>query len=375
MLAETDVAGTALKEYVYLNGAPLALIDYDQDGDGVRNADDNCINLPNGYLIPDAGGNSQLDADADGYGNLCDADFNQNGVTNTIDLGIFKAAYGSTDSLTDLNGDGFVNTLDLGRFKAEFGTLPGPSGPNGGAVPAEIYSLHNDHLGTPMVMTDESGTIIWRATYDPFGRATVNEDPDGDGAHITMNVRFPGQYYDQETGCHYNLNRYYCPDIGRYLTADPIGLKAGLNSYSYTENNPVKNTDRYGLETNICLRPLGGTPQGATFPVINHTYGCVGDTQSGWTCDSTAPNSGGVLENTWPFGQGSSGKPSNPYNDYYDPKSCHKVVDDNKCVEQCILKKWGQDRPWYQVGPGGTDCQEYTYYVIISCESSCRSAP
>jgi RHS repeat-associated protein len=224
-------------------------------------------------------------------------------------------------------------------------------------------------------MTDEAGSVVWRATYDPFGDATVDEDPDGDGTMVTLNVRFPGQYYDNETGLHYNYFRYYDPSTGRYLTADPIGQNGGLNSYSYTENNPVNYTDRYGLETNICLRPLGGTPQGPTFPVVNHTYGCVGDPISGWTCDSTIPSSGGALENTWPFGPGSSGKPSNPSNDYYDPKSCHKVVDDNECIEKCILKKWGQGRPWYQVGPGGTDCQEYTYDVILSCESSCRSAP
>ena len=173
----------------------------------------------------------------------------------------------------------------------------------------------------------------------------------------------------------YNYFRYYDPETGRYPTSDPIGLKGGLNTYSYSENNPVIYTDRYGLETNICLRPLGGTPQGPTYPVINHTYGCVGDPISGWTCDSSAPSSGGALENTWPFGPGSSGAPTTPKTDYYDPKSCHKVVDDNKCVEQCILKKWGQGRPWYRVGPGGTDCQEYTYDVILSCEANCRSAP
>jgi len=58
---------------------------------------------------------------------------------------------------------------------------------------------------------------------------------------------FPGQYYDQETGLHYNYFRYYDPSTGRYLTADPIGQLAGPNLYSYVGNNPLFWIDPYGL--------------------------------------------------------------------------------------------------------------------------------
>jgi RHS repeat-associated protein len=74
-----------------------------------------------------------------------------------------------------------------------------------------------------------------------------NEDPDGDGVKVTVNLRFPGQYYDAETGLHYNWNRYYDPKTGRYVTSDPVGLRGGFNSYLYAKANPLFWTDRRGL--------------------------------------------------------------------------------------------------------------------------------
>jgi RHS repeat-associated protein len=64
---------------------------------------------------------------------------------------------------------------------------------------------------------------------------------------VTINLRFPGQYYDQQSGLYYNHNRYYNPELGRYMEPDPIGLDGGLNPYSYAGNNPVNNVDPSGL--------------------------------------------------------------------------------------------------------------------------------
>jgi len=125
------------------------------------------------------------------------------------------------------------------------------------AVPGNngvLLYVHNDPLGTPQVLTDESGTTVWTASYDPFGKATVNEDPDGDGNAVTLNVRFPGQYYDKETGLHYNYFRYYDPDTGRYLTSDHIGINGGINTYAYVDENPLKYTDEEGLSGNSAHR-------------------------------------------------------------------------------------------------------------------------
>jgi RHS repeat-associated protein len=118
-----------------------------------------------------------------------------------------------------------------------------------------VYYLHNDHLGTPRVVTDASKTVVWRWDSDPFGSTAANDDPDNDGTAFTLNLRFPGQYYDSETGLHYNYFRYYDPSTGRYITSDPIGLAGGLNTYGYVEGNPVNLTDPLGLAPPKPLSP------------------------------------------------------------------------------------------------------------------------
>lgn len=112
---------------------------------------------------------------------------------------------------------------------------------------ADIYEVHSDQLGTPRAITD-AGTVIWRWESDPFGTTATQEDPDGDLTLFTYNLRFPGQYYDDETGLHYNYYRTYDPSTGRYLESDPIGLDGGLNTYGYVEANPLSFVDPLGLQ-------------------------------------------------------------------------------------------------------------------------------
>ncbi len=97
--------------------------------------------------------------------------------------------------------------------------------------------------------------VVWQTWHEPFG-ATValNEDPDGDGTAVTMNIRMPGQYFDAETGLHYNWHRYYDPAVGRYMEAEALtGGYSPINPYFYADNSPLEQKDRIGCASSQCL--------------------------------------------------------------------------------------------------------------------------
>lgn len=103
--------------------------------------------------------------------------------------------------------------------------------------------LHTNHLGAVEAATDRQGKLLWRAAYHPYGKLASLSAKRG----FQLNLRLPGQYLDAETGLHYNDHRYYDPELGRYLTPDPIGLQGGVNSYAYVDGNPLKYVDPSGL--------------------------------------------------------------------------------------------------------------------------------
>ena len=111
-----------------------------------------------------------------------------------------------------------------------------------------IHPILSDHLGTPRkVLNGNTGETLWSwDAKDPFGNEMPNENPMGAGNFI-LDLRFPGQQFDSESGFFHNGFRTYHPKWGRYIQSDPLGLEAGWNTYVYVEGNPVSVIDPEGL--------------------------------------------------------------------------------------------------------------------------------
>ena len=189
--------------------------------------------------------------------------------------------------------------------RQEYGYLPGTTIPFATRIDGQVYYYHCDHLGTPRHLTNAFGEVVWAVDYDAFGQARIARDL------IHNPLRFAGQYHDPETGWHYNRFRYYSPELGRYLSRDPIGLLGGTNLYAYVDANPLNRLDPQGLWWKavvsavaavavgvavVALAPvalpttiiLGGAAAGAVgFGLINHyglkVHSLEGESPHPWT--------------------------------------------------------------------------------------------
>jgi RHS repeat-associated protein len=115
--------------------------------------------------------------------------------------------------------------------------------------------IWTDHLNTPREITrvnaSNAHVSMWKWDSLPFGETLPNANPTNLGV-MTFNHRFPGQYRDKETGLYQNLFRDYAPQLGRYIEADPLGLKDGTNIYAYVHGTPISATDPMGLCWEYC---------------------------------------------------------------------------------------------------------------------------
>ncbi|MBI5409589.1 MAG: RHS domain-containing protein [Nitrospirae bacterium] len=366
LIAESTDTGTITAEYAYLNGQPLAKMDTTISGAA--------------YNYPEAPGftanlslNVNTSSLAAGHIKYL---FKRMSLTNTTVTGL--SITGKTATVTAL---GTVN--NIGRVLKE--TIPGctitvtitdgdPASSLPDAMGIEIrrpdgtlyysaglkavvkgnftikdnvYYYHNDHLGTPMLMTDSSGKTVWQGEFKPFG------EPLSVSGSITNNLRFPGQYYDAETGLHQNWHRDYKAEIGRYVESDPIlqpmvskttktscvkstvtwrvplliSNPQDLYSYVYTKANPINLMDPSGL---VC--------------------------GSGWT-DKIVPDSYGNFDFT---------RPCENHDKCYDSCGKSKPICDvlffNNMMQECSKLTWN---PISQLGCIETATIYYTAVVTF----------
>ncbi|UVH58935.1 DUF6531 domain-containing protein [Variovorax paradoxus] len=167
--------------------------------------------------------------------------------------------------------------------------LPTGNGPMpiAAVINGNTYAVHSDHLNTPRKLTNADGQAVWQWGYSAFGedkptlaryRFANTETTPNPGttsiSEVKFNLRYPGQYADEESGLFYNGYRTYIPTIGRYTQGDPIGLDGGWNRFGYVDADPLNWADPDGLAAKP-MQPLdfepmrggGGGPGGPTGPV------------------------------------------------------------------------------------------------------------
>ncbi|MEM6932044.1 MAG: RHS repeat-associated core domain-containing protein [Pseudomonadota bacterium] len=126
----------------------------------------------------------------------------------------------------------------------------------------DVFYLAWDKIQRPVLAFDTAGNTVWQARYAPFGAL---DEIVTDTRHLTtQELRFPGQWFQPETGLHQNWHRDYDPRTGRYLQADPLGLVDGPSVYGYALQRPHRYFDPYGLQATTAdgpiSRPAPGTP-------------------------------------------------------------------------------------------------------------------
>ncbi|QDQ26691.1 RHS repeat protein [Chitinimonas arctica] len=207
------------------DGPRVAVYRYDNNGSRISDSMQSYIYNARGRLIAAAGAQY---------------------VVNALGQRIVKTYQGQTTVYHyDMQGHLIAESDQLGNAKREYVYLHDT--PIAVIDFGAVRYIHTDHLGAARLITDSTKRPIWAWQGEPFGNTAPNEDPEGTGAAFAYNPRFKGQYYDKESGLHYNYFRDFDPGQGRYLQSDPIGLAGGLNTYGYVGGNPMSYSDPLGL--------------------------------------------------------------------------------------------------------------------------------
>jgi RHS repeat-associated protein len=178
-------------------------------------------------------------------------------ATQAEQLG-YAYVYDENGTLISEAGSGGANSAG----QASYIYLPTANGPMpiAAVINGATYAVHSDHLNTPRRLSNDSGQAVWQWSYSAFGEdkptvaknrfANLDTTPNPGTTNISevkFNLRYPGQYADEESGLFYNYFRSYDSRTGRYSQPDPIGLDGGWNRATYVDANPLIYTDPMGL--------------------------------------------------------------------------------------------------------------------------------
>ncbi len=237
------------------------------------------------------------------------------------------------------------------------------------AAPPILAYIEPDHLGTPRAAIDPArNTAIWKWPLldDAFGEGAPLTDPDADGQQFTLNLRFPGHYFDQETGLHYNMARDYEPRTGRYVESDPIGLNGGISTYGYVGGSPLLLVDPLGLKARVCCRKIPWLPAAHCF--IEEDYDDIDEDFCGPPCESKKRTIG--LQGPPPFGDSSNGG-GQTFTDhgFDDPNKskCGSWTTDCQ-LSNCLDRELAAYKnPSRYSGPGGPNSNTFAYTLMNQC--------
>ena len=225
----------------------------------------------------------------------------------------------------------------------------------------QYFYFLRDRIGNITEVTNFVGDVVQRYVYDVFGKITIF---DGDGNQITASSEkylenpftFTGREYDRETGLYYYRARYYNPETGRFLSADPIGFAAlDFNLYRYVNNNPINIIDPFGLIALVCQRPVN-FPIFEYIPIpslgIVHSFLCVSDGAGSYTC--AGGNLGGIESES-----------------VSDNASCELLPvppDKDPCFDDCISKAFSDEFSYNFVS---RSCHTFITSTLNDCMQRC----
>jgi RHS repeat-associated protein len=274
---------------------------------------------------------------------------------------IQKSAPSSTTNYLYDGSDLLEEVDNSGSVLARYTDGPGFDQPLAMLRSGVTSYYQGDVLGSITSLSSSAGGLARTYTYDSYGKLVAST-----GA-ITNPFQYTGREFDSETGTYYYRARYYDENVGRFLSEDPIRFWGGIDFYAYTLNNPANWVDPFGLEVQICQRPLNSK----AFSDYPHTFVYSTNTKTGyglgpkpgWDYLTPLSKVPGTIERDSPY------DPSGKIRPQYQ---CNAVSKD-KCVEDCANRKAldaTRKPPSYQLGT--YQCDTWANDIVRQCNQECR---